>query len=128
LEAFVVTDDGAWWHRWQIAPNGGWSDWDNSFLLERAVGHGDLAVGVDAAGRLQVFGSGGDLVHTWQDLGSDTLWFKGYVDEGPLGLGPALPVSVPPDSLGSPGDFPELLPWNWPVLDLVRIPPGGIHL
>jgi hypothetical protein len=85
LEVFVVTDDGAWWHRWQIAPNGGWSGWDRSFSV-RPVGHGDLAVGCNADGRLEVFGCDGDLAHTWQDLGSDTLWWKGAFDDGPLGL------------------------------------------
>jgi hypothetical protein len=110
----VVTDDGAWWHRWQIAPNGGWSGWDRSFSV-RPVGHGDLAVGCNADGRLEVFGCDGDLAHTWQDFGSDTLWWKGAFDDGPLGLGPRLQISSPPDTLGSPGNFPELLPWNWPA-------------
>ena len=111
LEVFVVTDSGGWWHRWQIAPNGGWSDWDNTFLLGRLAEHGDLAVASNADGRLEVLGCSGDLVHTWQDLGSDNprFWFKGHYDQG-------FPVSAPPDSLGYPGAFPELLPWTWPLL------------
>jgi hypothetical protein len=69
-------------------------------------------VGHTPDGRLEVFGCDGDLAHTWQDLGSDTLWWKGAFDNGPLGLGPPLQISSPPDTLGSPGSFPELLPWN----------------
>jgi len=93
LEVFVVGEDGSWWHRWQIAPNGGWAGWDNSLHVRAGAGHGDLVVGTNADGRLEVFGSGGDLVHTWQDPGSDTLWWKGPTDQG-------FPVGNPPRQLG----------------------------
>jgi len=112
LELFAVTDDGAWWHRWQLTPSNGWSDWDHSWMFGTGQGHGTVAVGTDADGRLEVFGCGGDLVHTWQDLASDTLWFKGRTDG-------SFPISDPPDSLGSPpGAFPDLLSWDWPVLSI----------
>jgi hypothetical protein len=114
LEVFAVTDDGRWWHLWQVTPNSGWSDWDASWRIRPGTGHGNLAVGSNADGRLEVFGSDGELVHEWQDLGSDTLWWKGNVSPGP---GPPLPTSNPPDSLGSPpGAFPSLIPWGWPLL------------
>jgi hypothetical protein len=116
LEVFISTGVGAWWHRWQLAPNSGWSGWDNS-LLVNSPGHTTLAVSFNADQRLEVFGTGGDLVHTWQDWGSDTKWWKGPVDEGPLGIGP-LPIGLPHATLGSPAPGVSLLPWNWPVLSV----------
>jgi hypothetical protein len=116
LEVFVVAYDGTWWHCWQIAPNSAWSAWDDS--LNVRGGHGSLAVGSNDDFRLEVFGSNGDLVHTWQDWGSDTRWWKGPVDDGPLGIGPPLPIGLPPATLGSPTPGVRLIPWNWPVLSV----------
>ena len=53
LELFVVAGDGAVWHRWQTAPNNGWSPWAN--LGSKAGGFADLGVGTNADGRLELF-------------------------------------------------------------------------
>ncbi len=114
LELFVVTDIGDWLHRWQVVPDGDWSGW-NHLPYVLPVAHGALAVGSNADGRLEVFGSGGDLVHTWQDPSSDTSWWEGPVDDGgPFGGG--LRVGNPPDNLGSPPNGVRLFGWDWPVL------------
>jgi hypothetical protein len=67
LELFVVAGDGAVWHRWQTAPNNGWSPWAN--LGSKAGGFADLGVGTNADGRLELFATlqnGTDLWHRWQ--------------------------------------------------------------
>jgi hypothetical protein len=67
LELFVVAGDGAVWHRWQSAPNNGWSPWAN--LGSQAGGFADLGVGTNADGRLELFATlqnGTDLWHRWQ--------------------------------------------------------------
>jgi hypothetical protein len=65
LEAFVRGTDNALWHKWQVTPSGGWSDWAS----EGGVLMGDAAVGSDADGRLEVFVVGTDnaLWHKWQN-------------------------------------------------------------
>lgn len=67
LEVFAVGADGALYHKWQTAPNSGWSDW---------YSHGDPGPGLiptpamaaSADGRLEVFIVGQDhaLYHKWQ--------------------------------------------------------------
>jgi hypothetical protein len=62
LELFVVAGDGAVWHRWQTAPNNGWSAW--SSLGSQGGGFADLGVGRNADGRLELFATlqhGSDL-------------------------------------------------------------------
>ncbi len=56
------------WHKWQVAPNDGWSGWASmSGWIDR------LAVGQNAAGRLEIFarGSDGALWHKWQVAPND---------------------------------------------------------
>jgi hypothetical protein len=64
LEAFVRGADNALWHKWQVAPNSGWSAWAS----EGGVLTSNIAVGMNADGRLEVFVRGTDnaLWHKWQ--------------------------------------------------------------
>lgn len=68
LEVFVRGSDKALWHKWQVAPNDGWSGWASmGGWIDR------LAVGQNADGRLEVFarGSDGALWHKWQVAPND---------------------------------------------------------
>jgi hypothetical protein len=63
LEIFARGSDGALWHKWQVAPNSGWSGWNSQGgwidLLE---------IGRNLDGRMEVFarGSDGAVWHKWQ--------------------------------------------------------------
>jgi hypothetical protein len=69
LELFIVGADSALWHRWQTAPNNGWSDWSS---LDAPSGvelvHLPPTLAPNADGRLELFiiGSDGTLWHLWQ--------------------------------------------------------------
>jgi hypothetical protein len=68
LEVFARGTDRALWHKWQTAPNNGWSGWGSmGGWIDR------LAVGRNADGRLEVFvrGSNGALYHKWQTAPND---------------------------------------------------------
>ena len=56
--------DGAVWHKWQVTPSGGWSDWDS----QGGVITSNIAVARNADGRLEMFVRGTDnaLWHKWQ--------------------------------------------------------------
>lgn len=64
IEVFARGADGALWHVWQTAPNGGWSGWAS--LGGTVVG--TPAVVGNADGRLEAFARGADgaLWHIWQ--------------------------------------------------------------
>ncbi|TMR27375.1 matrilysin family metalloendoprotease [Nonomuraea zeae] len=66
LEVFVRGLDSALHHKWQVTPNGGWSD----YASEGGWVTGPIAVGRNAGGRLEVFvrGSDGALYHKWQTV------------------------------------------------------------
>ena len=73
--------DGAVWHRWQTAPNNGWSDWAS------LGGWVDLIkVAANQDGRLEIFARGGDgaLWHNWEvDPGGGwSGWYSlgGWID------------------------------------------------
>lgn len=62
LEVFGLRADGELWHRWQLRPRSGWSEWES-------LGGGNqlIAVGRNRDGRLEVFSVAGDqLWHRWQ--------------------------------------------------------------
>jgi hypothetical protein len=56
LEVFVIGNDNSIWHRWQVAPNSGWSAWSQlvSFQGEEALS-GVLASSRETNGCLAVF-------------------------------------------------------------------------
>jgi len=86
LEVFVRGSDKALWHKWQGAPNDGWSGWGSLGgwidLLETAR---------NADGRLEVFvrGSDGALWHKWQTAPNNgwSGWASlgGWIDRLALG-------------------------------------------
>ena len=69
LEIFARGTDNALWHKWQTAPNNGWSGWASL----GGVITSDPVVGQNADGRLEVFARGTDnaVWHQWQTAPSD---------------------------------------------------------
>lgn len=65
LEVFVRCTDGNLWHKYQLAPNSGWSEWEN---LGGYSPRAQPVVGRNADGRLEVFvrGTDGNLWHMYQ--------------------------------------------------------------
>ncbi|QKW32709.1 serine/threonine protein kinase [Actinomadura sp. NAK00032] len=89
IEVFVRGADGHLWHLWQVARDGGWSNWEN-LSRHRPLPNGDLltVVGDPAAhgsadGRIEVFvrGADGHLWHLWQVV-RDGDW-SDWEDFGP---------------------------------------------
>jgi acylphosphatase len=64
LEIFARGTDNALWHRWQTAPNSGWSNWGS---LGGQITSNPTVI-ANADGRLEVFvrGSDGAVWHIWQ--------------------------------------------------------------
>jgi hypothetical protein len=82
LEVFARGDDDAVWHRWQLEPSGGWSEW-------RSLGGtlvDDPVVGANGDGRLELFAvfDDGSVRHRWQ-LG-EGKWGDGWADLGGVGI------------------------------------------
>ncbi len=69
LELFVRGTDNAVWHKWQTAPNNGWSGWASLGGIITS----NIAVGNNADGRLELFVRGTDnaLWHMWQTAPND---------------------------------------------------------
>ncbi|MBV9357194.1 MAG: hypothetical protein JO023_16910 [Chloroflexi bacterium] len=69
LELFAVGVGQGVWHTWQnAASSGSWSSWSNLGWPSAGVSVNDLAVGANADGRLELFGSdpSGEVWHVWQ--------------------------------------------------------------
>ncbi len=69
LELFVLGDDKALWHIWQVAPNGGWSNWaSHGTPPGTTFTFSGPAMAASADGRLELFICGDDnaLWHIWQ--------------------------------------------------------------
>ncbi|GAA2094958.1 hypothetical protein GCM10009801_63440 [Streptomyces albiaxialis] len=90
LEVFVTGTDHALWHRWQLGPNGAWSEWaSRDGVITTAP-----TVFRNPDGRLEVFAGGADgrVWHIWQ-TSPNGAWMP---DWSPLGnqqvLGPRIAV------------------------------------
>jgi hypothetical protein len=80
-ELFVIGNDGACWHVWQVAPNGGWSPWASlgrprdTFDGSEPPKNRDLTsprVLRNADGHLEVFSAGnGAFCNRWQERWRD---------------------------------------------------------
>ncbi len=105
LEYFVVGIDGALWHKWQTAPNKGWSAWASlrtpPGLKLKPFGP---AVAASADGRLELFvvAEDGELWHKWQTAPSN-----GWSNWASHGRPPAAPGKPPVDVLGVPAIAPS---------------------
>jgi len=75
--------DGALWHIWQVAPNGGWSDWaslgkPNDQDFTEPPKDRDLfnpLVQENADGHLEVFAPGnGAFCNRWQEAPNSNVW------------------------------------------------------
>ena len=61
LEIFVQAADNTFWHKWQTAPNNGWSDWQG------LQGSGSAFLGRNNDGRLELFATDvNEYQHIWQ--------------------------------------------------------------
>jgi hypothetical protein len=82
-ELFVMGQDDALWHIWQMAPNVGWSDWES---LDKPQ-HRDLSeplVQKNADGHLEVFAPGnGAFCNRWQEAPSSGVWRREGWNEKP---------------------------------------------
>jgi hypothetical protein len=82
-ELFVMGEDDALWHIWQVAPNVGWSDWES---LDKPQ-HRDLSeplVQKNADGHLEVFAPGnGAFCNRWQEAPSSGVWRREGWNEKP---------------------------------------------
>jgi len=64
-EIFAVTGDGVLWHRWQTAPDNGWSGWASLNAPEKSPLTSRFTVGQNQDGRQEAFCLGGDG-QVWQ--------------------------------------------------------------
>jgi acylphosphatase len=79
LEVFLVGSGGVLWHKWQTAPNAGWSSWASLSNPPHVNTLTFPFVGRNADGRLEVFGIGSDgaLWHIWQ-VRAGAGWFSWF--------------------------------------------------
>ena len=104
LELFAVGDDKALWHIWQIAPNGGWSNWlSHGKPPGTSFSSGSPAMAASADGRLELFLCGDDqqLWHIWQ-VAPSAGWSSWTSHGHPPTTNPPFPIGV----------------WNTPALAL----------
>ena len=70
LEVFLLGKDGAIWHRWQVAPDSGWSDWASLGAPAVAIHQTSASwrCGKNGDGRLELFvvGTDGNIYHIFQ--------------------------------------------------------------
>lgn len=88
-EIFAIGDDNALWQKWQVTPNGGWSEWKAGGRPARDTSlTGQFTVGKNRDGRQEVFaiGSDGNAWQMWQTApnGGWSDWAK--LGQPPLGL------------------------------------------
>jgi hypothetical protein len=73
-ELFVMGGDDAVWHIWQVAPNGGWNDWESLDKPEDRDLSQPLAH-KNADGHLEVFAPGnGAFCNRWQEAANSNIW------------------------------------------------------
>jgi len=84
LEAFHIGLTGELYHKWQTAPDGGWSEWVSLGLSNLQPG---LCVDRDRDQRLEVFAidNAGNMQHTWQTLPGKDPWISGNLGGASLG-------------------------------------------
>jgi hypothetical protein len=76
LELFAIGGDGRLHGLAQTAPNQGWpSAWKDWGDLPKEGPHGDLGLGRNQDGRLEIFvrPANGEILHTWQTTAGGTL-------------------------------------------------------
>ncbi len=92
----TVPVDLALWHRWQLAPNGGWSEWASLGTAPNAIYFFSHVARNNADGRLEVFVSGPDYRpwHTWQLAPGKNDWSTWSSLGQPSGVNMGIPVVV----------------------------------
>jgi hypothetical protein len=81
-EIFALGDNGVMLQKWQVTPNGGWSDWaslgkprDKSFPEPKECDIGQPVVQRNADGHLEVFAPGdGAFCNRWQESPGSSVW------------------------------------------------------
>jgi hypothetical protein len=88
-EIIALGDDNALWQKWQVAPNGGWSEWkplgtpdSDTFLTDQ------FTVGRNQDGRQEVFavGSDGNAWQIWQTAPNGGWGDWGKLGQPPVGI------------------------------------------
>ena len=84
LEAFHIGLTGELYHKWQTAPDGGWSGWVSLGLSNLQPG---LCVDRNRDLRLEVFAidNNGNVQHAWQTLPGKDPWISGNLGGASLG-------------------------------------------
>jgi hypothetical protein len=87
MEVFIIGSDHALWHKWQVALNSGWSEWESlgGNLFSEPV------VAMNADGRLEVFAVAANraLMHRWQ-VAPNSGWSEWHSLDGPIYGNPAV--------------------------------------
>jgi hypothetical protein len=80
-ELFVIAQDDALWHIWQVFPNAGWSDWESlgkprdAFPEPKDRDISQPLVQKNADGHLEVFAPGnGAFCNRWQEAPNSNVW------------------------------------------------------
>ena len=84
IEMFARGSDQALWHRWQTAPNNGWSDWAS---LGGWIDSPVIARNLNGSLEAFVIGSDHALWHNWQTSGGWSGWTSlgGWIDQLAVG-------------------------------------------
>jgi hypothetical protein len=117
LELFITGSDGALWHRWQTAPNNGWSDWEtmNTPAQAQFSMASTPAVGRSADGRFELFAVGTDA----------DLWHRYQTAAGNGWSGSWEAMGTPPGDTFSQQSTPAIAPDDDGRLELFVMGSGG---
>jgi hypothetical protein len=88
-EVFAIGDDGNLWHRWQVAPNDGWSDWGSLGKPPSGLkSYSRPVVGHNRDGTMEVFAPSNDfnLWHIEQIAPGDGWGGWANLGQPPVGL------------------------------------------
>lgn len=88
-EIFALGDDGALWHRWQVRPNNGWSQWQTLGAPTSVTFSDDrFVVGNNEDGRQEIFsvGSDGNVWQKWQTSANGGWSHWNRLGQPPVGL------------------------------------------
>lgn len=96
-ELFAVGDDGGLWQKWQVAPNGGWSDWQGRSAPDGNKSLGEqFSVGKNQDGRQELFAiaKDGNVWQTWQTAPNVGWSDWKMLGKPPVGFRPADRIST----------------------------------
>jgi hypothetical protein len=96
-EIFALADFGTLFHKWQVSPNGGWSDWQSMDTPGfPTVFNGQVTAGRNQDGRQELFAaaSDGDLYQIWQTALNGAWSDRKETGQPPAGIRQADRITV----------------------------------